>query len=172
MGSATWHYILRVGLTYPHCGPAKFHDRPKMVKSTRDQKNDSRFNSFDFSSISSGKWKSGWVSVVDIFQPPSRSQHVSRDREAFWYINSYYIKADPYLHIGVSYDLRMKQVVMDRCRFLCMRSQLTNINPCGYKDSAHSNLMVTTLHDTRIHDITYQRYKYLIFTNKRGNRVF
>ena len=39
-------------------------------------------------------------------------------------------------------------------------------NPGGYEDSAHSNLAVTTIQDTRIHKIIYQKYKYLIFSNE------
>jgi len=47
---------------------------------------------------------------VDIFRPPSRSQHVSRDR-GIWEIDNYSIKTDPYLQKGVDYILRMKETV-------------------------------------------------------------
>jgi len=55
----------------------------------------------------------------------------------------------------VGYAPRMKQVIMDRCGFLCMRSPLFNSG--GYEDPTHSNLAVTTILSTRIHDITYQK---------------
>ena len=42
------------------------------------------------------------------------------------------------------------------------------INPGGYEDLAHSNLAATTIHDIRIYYITYQRYKYPFFSNKKG----
>jgi len=43
-------------------------------------------------------------------------------------------------------------------------------NPDDYKDPAHSNLAVTTIYDIHIHYITYQKYKYLFFSNKKGGR--
>jgi len=51
------------------------------------------------------------VAVVDIFQPPSRSPHVSRDSRVLWEIDSYSIKTNPYLHMGVGYIPRMKESV-------------------------------------------------------------
>jgi len=56
--------------------------------------------------------QNGFVIVVDIFWPPSRSQHVSCDRGVLWEIDNYSIKIDPYLHMGVGYALRMKELVM------------------------------------------------------------
>jgi len=58
--------------------------------------------------------------VVNISWPPSRSQHVSRDR-VLWKIDNYSIKTDSYLHMRVDYTPRIKQVIMNRCRFSCMR---------------------------------------------------
>jgi len=44
------------------------------------------------------------------------------------------------------------------------------INPVNYEDPAHSNIAVTTIHDIRINYITYQKYKYPFFSNKKGGR--
>jgi len=46
------------------------------------------------------------------------------------------------------------------------------INPCGYEDPAYSNLVVTTIHDIRIHYTIYERYKYFFFSNKKEKRKF
>jgi len=46
------------------------------------------------------------------------------------------------------------------------------IQSSGYEDPAYSNLVITPILNTRIHDITYQRYKYLTFSNERGIGFF
>ena len=82
-------------------------------------------------------------------------------------IDNYSIKTDSYLHMKVGYVLRMKQMIMDRCRFFCMRPHQLIFNPGGYEDHARSNLAVTTIQDTGIHYITYQKYKYPFFYNEK-----
>jgi len=43
-------------------------------------------------------------------------------------------------------------------------------NPDGYVVPAHSNLAFLIIHDIHIHYITYQRYKYPFFSNKKVGR--
>jgi len=41
-------------------------------------------------------------------------------------------------------------------------------NHGGYDDFAHSNLVVTTIHNIRVYHITYEIYKHPFFSNKKG----
>ena len=43
-------------------------------------------------------------------------------QEVLWKINNYFIKTYSYLHIRVGYAPRIKQMIMNICRFYCIRS--------------------------------------------------
>jgi len=70
--------------------------------------------------------------------------------------------------MGAGYAPGMKLVVMDRCRFPCMSHEIPT-NPGSYEDLAHSNLVVTTVHDIRI-TTSPTKDKFSFFSNKKGGR--
>ena len=110
------------------------------------------------------------ASILDIFRPPSKSQHMSRDKGVRWKIDSYSIKIDPFLHMGSVMPLKWSRWLWIDTDFPAWDLCQSIFNLDGYEDLARSNLVVTTIQDTDIHYITYQGYKYSFFSNEKGEK--
>ena len=78
--------------------------------------------------------------VVAIFQPPSKSWHLSCDRGVLWNINNYFTKSNPHLQLGGGNIPRFEQIWIDIESYSCN----------------HKDCMVTTTRDTSNFDIISQ----------------